>query len=157
MSAKVSAALDSLEARSTIPDPWVGSRYEWFKRISGAEAGKVGERVAQLMLGGQLVGRNTGYDLKAANGCRVEVKLCRKSFSKSNVWSWKQIRRADDYDDLCLIAVDPASARLFLIPESGIPASALSNQHGRGGDGALSQIACPQEILPSWITSREIA
>ncbi len=121
MSTLVSNALDEMRSQSKIPNPWAGSRYEWFKQLSGAEAGKFGERLAKAILGGEFVARSTGYDLRLESGRRVEVKLCRKSFSESNVWSWKQIRRGDVYDDLCLIAVEPERARLFLISKKPQP------------------------------------
>ena len=148
--------MDTLSVESGIPDPWEDSRFEWLKALSGAEAGKIGERLARSLLGGEFVGRNEGYDLRARNGRRVEVKLCRRSYSKSNVWSWKQIRRDDEYDDLCLIAVEPDRARVFVVPVDHIPASALSNQHGRKGDGTLSQIAYPKDGFPEWLLPFEI-
>jgi len=156
MSERIASALDKLKATSAIPDPWKGSRYGWFKELSGAEAGKLGERLVKAVLGGESVGRSTGYDIRLASGRRVEVKLCRRSYSVGNVWSWKQIRREDEYDDLCLVAIDPEDARLFLVPRDQIPESALSNQHGRDGDGALSQIAWPKAVLPEWILRHEV-
>lgn len=156
MSERVSKALDALQPTAKLESPWVGARYEWFKALPSTDAGNVGEQIALEVLGGKTVGRSSGYDVLSANNRRTEVKLCRRSFTKSNVWSWKQIRRDDDYDDLCLIAVEPNDCRMFVIPRECIPPAALSNNHGRQGDGSLSQIAWPKDPLPEWILKWEV-
>ena len=156
MSERVSKELDDLCAPSHIPNPWLGSRYEWVKALSSSEVGQLGERLAQRLLGGRFAGRKQGFDITLLNGSRVEVKISRRSFSQGNVWSWKQIRRADDYDFLCLVAVEPSHARMFLLPNNEVPEAALANLHGRGGDGTLRQIAVPRDHLPDWILRHQV-
>jgi hypothetical protein len=155
MSETVSAALTVLKTESSKSDRWVNSKFEWTKALNNTEAGKVGERLAMSLLGGALMPRTVTYDLVTDAGHSVEVKLCRQRFGSNTQWSWKQIRRSAYFTHLCLIAIEPNRARMFVIPRSRIPETAYSNMHGTQGTQAVCQIAVT--TFPSWMTRYEYA
>ncbi len=106
MTARITATLDKYKRISRLKEPWRGTKFEWVTELSGTEVSSVGEQLATEIVGGQLLSRSEqkllGYAVRTHDGKLIEVKTCRKSFSDSNVWSWKQIRLQGGCTEFCV-------------------------------------------------------
>lgn len=155
---KIQDAFDSL-SESAIDGLWASSRNLWIRQISPSRIGKVGEMLAQKVLGGTITANNTiGYDLDSS-GKKIEVKLSSVVINDgAPILIWRQIRPTDPYTHLCLIAVYPNDVRLFLVPRDDIPSTALVRSHGGAKGGInLFQIHTRRIYdLPEWLSKNEV-
>jgi hypothetical protein len=137
---------------------WVSAKNGWVRALPNKKVGRVGELLAQRLLGGTLhTDNSTGYDLECGS-MKIEVKTSTLSFTGSNVWTWNQVRPNDPYSHLCFVAIYPDKVRVFNVPKSDIPQAVLWPQHGIGGDGGTTtQIKWGQrDSFPPWMECCEV-
>lgn len=155
---KIQDVFDSL-AEDAIDIYWANSRNLWIRQLAPSRIGKVGEALAQRVLGGVITANNTvGYDLDSY-GKKIEVKLSSVVINDgAPILIWRQIRPSDPYTHLCLVAVYPDNVRLFLVPREDIPSAALVRSHGGAKGGIdLFQIHTRRiNDLPDWLLKNEV-
>ena len=135
--------------------PWDEAKYSWIRNSSTSDKGRIGEWIAWKFFAdrGRMVRESTSpqYDLLVDRD-RVEVKLsCR---NEDGGYRWLQVRPADDFTHIVLVAVDLEDIRAYLIPKSEV--CNLKPQHcgTRGSMETRTLAAKPGE---SWLRPYEIA
>lgn len=153
------SALENLKvADGLLEAHWATAPNGWIRALPNKKVGYVGERLIYRMLGGKHhTDNSTGFDIESGE-MKVEVKTSTLSFTKSNVWTWNQVRPNDPYTHLCFVAIYPDRVRAFNVPKDMIPREVLWRQHGIGGDGGTTtQIKWNQrDSFPDWMTPYEI-
>jgi hypothetical protein len=120
--------------RKTITnDLWTGKPNEWIRNLSTADAGRIGEELAQGVLGGTLMpNTKSGYDLELGE-MKIEVKTATLSIAnEKKIFAWMAIRPTDPYTHICFIAIYPDDVRLFLVPREDMPIESFPLANSRG-------------------------
>jgi hypothetical protein len=108
---------------------WKNSRYEFLKTLSATKKGSVGETIVKKILENRFknVNKHIGneYDLTQSKK-RIEVKT--SILNDTGLYKFLQIRLDDNYTHVALLAIEPKSIRLFLVPKYEL--GGLKPQHG---------------------------
>jgi hypothetical protein len=140
-------------------DLWAGKPNEWLRKLQRAGAGKVGEQLAQKVIGGKLLPNSKfGYDLEFEDK-KIEVKMATLSITNDKkIFAWMAIRPSDPYTHICFIAVYPEDVRLFLVPREKIPIETFprSNSTSERKVDMFQLFTRKTNTLLPWMTPYEI-
>jgi hypothetical protein len=134
-------------------DPWVGAPNSWVRSLAPVVRGQIADDMYIRLRGGRRIGNNrAGYDIE--NGAlKVESKLSTRSYSGTNCYLWNQIRPADPYTHLWLVAIGTHDVQAFFIPRASVPSDRLWKQHGReaGEENTYVLKTSAGEVIPPWM------
>ena len=137
----------SLKSEFKLNEIWMGSEYEWIYSLPTTVKGKVGELICTKVFESKncKVSKNKKphWDLNV-DLLRVEVKL--SMLNKTGYFKFLQIRPNDDYTHICLLAIEPMEANIYLIPKDKV--EGLQPQHSgkRGSQETMYLGITPTEM-----------
>lgn len=139
---------------------WVGSPYAWVRELSPSQKGRLGEEMVRRLCraaGCEVrAGSNPGHDLVVTGGdwsVRVEVKFSTLNDIAAGepYFQWLQLRPADDFEVVALVALAPRRMRCFLLGRNEVLSRAVGH-HGGGGATETRKLVVPAaEIDQAWL------
>jgi hypothetical protein len=109
----------ALKSTSSKPDPWLGSVFEWIKRLPPAARGKAGAALVAEMLRafGYSVGHGTLAQSFVVKTHVIKVKLSMAWNTSADSLTFQQIED-DPYTHLAMLGLQPADAWFWICPKS---------------------------------------
>lgn len=136
-----------IEQRS---NPYAGSRFEWIWPHSPAKKSQIATRIVRLWAeraGFETAERINRDHALRVNGRKIVVKL-------SMLWSGTSLRfqqlKDQDYEYVCLLALEPHAVRLWVVPK-GEALRKGASQHAGGND--TTWIRFKADSPPPWLSS----
>lgn len=135
-------------------DPWLGSPFEWIKRLpSSRQRGAIGESLVAgwaAAKGFDVTSPPTSDCDRVINGKRIEIKM--STVWNSGVYKFQQIRD-QEYDSVLCVGISPFDVQAWLLPKSIIRQYVIGHmgQHTGAGGTDTAWISFPVETPLQWM------
>lgn len=135
-------------------DPWVGSPFEWVKRLpSSRQRGAIGE----ALVAGWAAAK--GFDVtrpptsdcdRVINGKRIEIKM--STIWNTGVYKFQQLRD-QEYDFALCVGISPFDVQAWLLPKSILKQYVIGHmgQHTGAAAGDTAWISIPAQSPFPWM------
>jgi hypothetical protein len=154
MSTGIQNLLSSIK-RSSKESLWIGAKNEWVKELRGVRSAYVAQDIVLLLTNGKPAPINAGGYKVIVGEDRIEIKLATLGqMGNYPAFMWQGIDMSGDFTHLCLIAIYPDDARVFMVPRPEIDLTSMS----RKGQSNKYQLTTRRidELFP-WMVRNEIA
>jgi hypothetical protein len=134
---------------------WDGAENAWVRSLGTVQSAQMAQDLVCFLTDGKPASTYaSGYKVLAGEH-RIEIRMATLGLMGSSpAFMWQRIDMSGDFTDLCLIAVYPNDARLFIVPRADIDQTSMSKLKGHDQKYQLTTKRI-DDLFP-WMVRHEI-